>query len=454
MFVKKTMCNFLILGIILLVLFTPMLYQAGYGQGAGNLTSSNDNTQSLHVSIGTQKNPVGRGDNQSITITVTDSNSMSVSGAEIVGKLKYPGGNYEKDFSGITDTNGKFVNSWTIGKNGDLGELVIEVEVTSLGYDSQSVASSFELVDPLDSSIMNNGKTNLIEQSPGIQKDGFDLVAAGDYGCNAISKEVVNKMNEKDPDLVLAIGDLSEDKNPSCFFDLFSKINHDGKLKIALGEHDTDSNTAEDSSSRFSQYMRQFDLAKPFYSFNYQKVHFLAMSTGKYQLIPFAFGSPQYNFVANDLAQASQNPEIDWIIVYGYRPFYSSPTVHPGPMALRDLYHPLFEKYGVDLVITAHNHNYQRTYPLKMNGVSQSDPIVTDRNNSDYINPGGPIFVTVGTAGQDLYDLMAQYPFVVTQFKRNGFLGIHISNNGTELTGTFYDTINGDDGDYFTITKL
>jgi hypothetical protein len=59
--------------------------------------SSNDNE--LLVSIFPHKNPVARGDNQNIIITVRDSNSRVVPGALINGKLIYPGGNYEKDFS-------------------------------------------------------------------------------------------------------------------------------------------------------------------------------------------------------------------------------------------------------------------------------------------------------------------------------------------------------------------
>ena len=282
------------------------------------------------------------------------------------------------------------------------------------------------------------------------KKDGFNLVAAGDYGCNAVTEEVVSQMKEKRPDLFLALGDLSEDKNPACFFDQFS--NYDGNVKIALGEHDTDSNDKDDLPTRFAQYANHFDLDQPYYSFDDQNVHFLAMSTGKEEFIPFTIGSPQYNFVANDLAQASSNPNIDWIIVYGYRPFYTSPTVHPGPIALRDVYHPLFEKYGVDLVITAHNHNYQRTYPLQVNELRQSYPIIVDMNDSNYVNPKGPIFVTVGTAGDELYDFLGQNPFVVTQFTTNGFLDIHVSNNGTKtLTASFYDSVNGRDEDTFSI---
>jgi hypothetical protein len=55
----------------------------------------------------------------------------------------------------------------------------------------------------------------------------------------------------------------------------------------------------------------------------------------------------------------------------------------------------------------------------------------------------------VGTAGEELHDLTSQYPFVATQFKRNGFLDVHISNNGTRLTGTFFDSLSETDGESF-----
>ena len=311
--------------------------------------------------------------------------------------------------------------------------------------------AQIESVGPITSST-NIDQTHDYEL--GSKTNEFDIVAAGDYGCNPVTEKTVNKMKEKNPDLFLALGDLSEDKDPACFFDLFSNVNKDGKLKVTLGEHDIDSVDNQDSSSRFSQFIRHLDLDKPFYSFDYRNAHFLAMSTGKDDLVPFGVGSAQYNFTVNDLAAASNNKAIKWIIVFGYRPFYSSPTVHPASETIKDIYHPLFQKYGVDLVITTHNHNYQRTYPLKLTGNDGSEPTITDKNNSTYINPGGPIFITVGTAGEELHDLAAQYPFVATQFKRNGFLDVHISNNGTRLTGIFFDSLSETDGDYFTIAKL
>jgi len=115
-----------------------------------NLSGTNEidgNNNELQVSIVPLKNPVERGDTQDATITVTDSGSRPVANAEIVGKLIYPGDNYEKDFSGITDSQGKFVYSWIIGEKGDVGALSIEVEVSSQGYPPSSATGSFDVVD-------------------------------------------------------------------------------------------------------------------------------------------------------------------------------------------------------------------------------------------------------------------------------------------------------------------
>jgi len=57
--------------------------------------------------------------------------------------------------------------------------------------------------------------------------------------------------------------------------------------------------------------------------------------------------------VKKDLKQAHRNSDIDWIIVNTFRPLYSSNSTHPGLDKLQDIYQPLFEKYGVDIVLQA-----------------------------------------------------------------------------------------------------
>ncbi|HEY7695732.1 MAG TPA: metallophosphoesterase [Nitrososphaeraceae archaeon] len=404
-------------------------------------TNSNNNNM-MHVSVLSQKNPVARGDTQNTTISVTDSNSRAIPNAEIDGKLIYPGNNFEKTFKGKTDPQGKFVYSWTIGENGDVGPLSIEIEVSSQGYIDSSVTNSFEIVD----SSSTSGINTVTDETPVNGKSEFDFTVAGDYGCDSKTRQTVEGMEDEDPDLVLALGDLSEVKDSDCFFDIISNLDDDN-IKIALGEDDT-------GSVRYRDYTRHFDLKSPFYSFDYQNVHFLAMSTGKGSVIPYVNGSEQYQFINDDLNKAANNPNIDWIVVYGYRPFYTSPTIHPANENLRETYPPLFEKYGVDLVITAHNHNYQRSYPLVYNVDHTREPIVKDVNPSHYNSPGVPIYVSVGTAGNNLYDFRGQAPYMVTQLEETGFLHVNISKTDRDvLTGSFLNIETGNDDDQFMIIK-
>ncbi|HJU78283.1 MAG TPA: hypothetical protein VJ599_01810 [Nitrososphaeraceae archaeon] len=110
-------------------------------------SASDNNDNALLVSIVPLNDPVSRGDSQSVTITVTDSASTAVANAEIDGNLIYPGDNFEKEFSGITDSQGEFVYSWTIGENGDAGPLSVQVEVSSQEHPPTSATISFDVED-------------------------------------------------------------------------------------------------------------------------------------------------------------------------------------------------------------------------------------------------------------------------------------------------------------------
>jgi hypothetical protein len=408
-----------------------------------DIVDVDSNNNIMLVSVFSQKNPVARGDTQNTTITVTDSNSNAISNADIDGKLVYPGGDFEKTFNGQTDLQGKFVYSWTIGENGDLGPLSVEIDVSSQGRTDSSVTSSFDIVDSSSTSGINSVSGESVVDG----KSEFDFVIAGDYGCDSKTRQTIEKMEDEDPDLVFALGDLSEVKDSDCFFDIISDLDDDGRFKVALGDDDT-------TSTRYGDYINHFDLENPFYSFDYQNVHFLAMSTGKGSVIPYVNGSEQYQFIQDDLIKAANNPNIDWIIVYGYRPFYTSPSIHPANEILRETYPPLFEKYGVDMVITSHNHNYQRSYPLVYNIDSSRQPIVKDVNVSQYNSPGVPIYFVVGTAGNNLYDFRGQAPYMVSQFQETGFLHVNVTKTDRDvLAGGFLNIQTGNYDDQFMIVK-
>ena len=172
----------------------------------------------------------------------------------------------------------------------------------------------------------------------------------------------------------------------------------------------------------------------------------------------FKIGSAQYKFMSEDLKKASGNKDIDWIIVTTYGPFYTSPSTHKAEKELRDIYHPLFEKYDVDLVLQAHNHNYQRSFPISYNSAGDSsNPTVTNQITTGYnSHTDGTIFAVVGTGGESFYPLESQAPYMASQFGgKFGYLDIDISNGNphTKLTGTFYDNRGNEIKDQFTIEK-
>jgi hypothetical protein len=110
--------------------------------------ASRENTKTMSVIFDILNNPVSRGSDQNITITVSDAASNeSIPGATVTGKLLYPGDNYVKDFSGTTDPNGQFVYHWTIGENGDAGELTIEAQIVASGYETQQARSAFQITE-------------------------------------------------------------------------------------------------------------------------------------------------------------------------------------------------------------------------------------------------------------------------------------------------------------------
>jgi Calcineurin-like phosphoesterase len=199
-------------------------------------------------------------------------------------------------------------------------------------------------------------------------------------------------------------------------------------MKIAIGNHD-DSYERQENPTLLKQYMTNFNLSRQFYSFDYQNVHFTALSTE----LPYSVGTDQYEFINDDLASAASDPNIDWIVVYYHKLAYTSPSAHHNASnELREEYHTLFGGYEVDLVLQAHNHNNERSYPIKYNSANPSASIITDNKTNNYLNPEGQIFVTVGTAGADLYEFLTKAPYIYP-VRRAWFFEYRCSRQRTDI---------------------
>src|SRR5688572_20180857 len=283
---------------------------------------------------------------------------------------------------------------------------------------------------PSSSSSQKN-KTTTTEEKP---SSSFNIAVAADWGCNENAKKTGENIQNKNPELVIANGDLSYKKSANCWMEIIQPLK--SKMKVAMGDHEYSEITGG-LQGITDQYLKPLNLAKTYYSFDMNNVHVTVIDP----FIDYGSTSDQYKFIEQDLKSASANSKIDWIFVVESTPIYTSPSKHPGDSTIRDVFHPLFDKYNIDLVFSSDNHNYQRTFPLKYNseeGDSSNNPIITDRNQSKYHGDyQGQIFLITGTAGRSHYEIKEQAPFVVKQDDQHfGFLNLDI--NGKTIKGSFY----------------
>ncbi|XP_020189875.1 probable inactive purple acid phosphatase 2 [Aegilops tauschii subsp. strangulata] len=133
------------------------------------------------------------------------------------------------------------------------------------------------------------------------------------------------------------------------------------------------------------------DTRNLYYSSDAGVVHFVYMSTET----DFTHGSDQYNFIKADLERLNRS-RTPFVVFQGHRPMYTSSneskdTAHREQM-IQHL-EPLFVKHGVTLALWGHVHRYERFCPMKNYQCLNT--------SSSFVDPGAPVHVVIGMAGQD-----------------------------------------------------
>jgi len=213
--------------------------------------------------------------------------------------------------------------------------------------------------------------------------DPFNIAAVGDISCNNNGKQTISSIANNHPDLVLFLGDLSYDKSLTCFFDQ-TKVLENGKsntsVLVTIGNHDINNGDGNEETKK--QLMIHYNLPQSgYYSKTFDnygsKILVISMNfTGLEELQErneqkTALENEQFNFVKKEL----ENSNAVYKIVISHAPFVSAGcnsllkffklTSCHSPLekwnnTLFIRYHTLFKNTGVDMVLSGHNHNYQR----------------------------------------------------------------------------------------------
>jgi hypothetical protein len=74
----------------------------------------------------------------------------------------------------------------------------------------------------------------------------------------------------------------------------------------------------------------------------------------------------QKAWLEKELAAARRNRDVDWLVVCMHQVAISTADKFNGAdLGIRQEWVPLFDKYGVDLVVCGHEHHYERSHPIR-----------------------------------------------------------------------------------------
>ncbi|MBI5031580.1 MAG: metallophosphoesterase, partial [Chloroflexi bacterium] len=220
----------------------------------------------------------------------------------------------------------------------------------------------------------------------------FRFAAFGDSGDGSQNqKDVATRLLQVQPDLAVHTGDViypeaTYDGFETKYFQIYKDLLKSIWLAPSAGNHDMSYNNGKSFADVFvnppnpSSDPVQREL---YYSFDYGNAHFVILDN----FLSYTPSSSQYNWLQNDLAASNQF----WKFVIFHVPPYASDSnqlPRDNTNEVRYLV-PLFEQYGVDIVLNGHWHLYERMYPLLGGQVST-------------IEAGGVVYVVTGGGGAGL----------------------------------------------------
>ncbi|GAB5078271.1 metallophosphoesterase [Arthrobacter sp. AD-310] len=265
------------------------------------------------------------------------------------------------------------------------------------------------------------GMTGCDEVTPQLADDGptVHFTAAGDVGLGSGAKGVLNKVRELAPDFNIILGDLSYEQGAEQkFCDLVQQLlGPEIPTLLVAGNHESNgpdgyiSNYVECLPNRLQGL--QGDYGKQWYVDVPDEnpiVRLIMVSPG----LEFPDGRTDYSkgsasYLWTEAAiDTAREAKIPWTIVGMHNMCFS--IGHYGCDAGQAFLNLLVRK-SVDLVLTGHEHVYQRTFQIGYGDgcpylfVQEVNPkCVTDSDSS--VNQGnGTVFVTNGVGGQSLRDI-------------------------------------------------
>jgi hypothetical protein len=214
---------------------------------------------------------------------------------------------------------------------------------------------------------------------PAVGSGDIMLAAVGDgAGYYPENPLVADLIVSKQPDFFLYLGDVYNVGSHSEFYNWYGPRGQWGYGRLADITNPTPGNH-EYGTPGAADYFFYWNNVPHYYSYDSGGWHFISLdsNTPYNQLMP---GTAQYDWLEQDLNFNT----LSCVLVYFHHPRFSI-----GPQADNPSMDPIWKllaQKGVDVVLTGHEHSYQRWHPLDINGSP---------------DPQGMTQFVVGTGGND-----------------------------------------------------
>jgi 3',5'-cyclic AMP phosphodiesterase CpdA len=109
----------------------------------------------------------------------------------------------------------------------------------------------------------------------------------------------------------------------------------------------------------------------------------------------------QKAWLEKELAASRNNHDIDWVVVCMHQVAISTADMFNGAdLGIRQEWVPLFDKYGVDLVVCGHEHHYERSHPIRGSESNATLTPVPAATATDVIDTTkGTVHMVIGGGG-------------------------------------------------------
>jgi hypothetical protein len=243
----------------------------------------------------------------------------------------------------------------------------------------------------LDGNSLLADETFRFRTSPPIGAGEIRVVVAGDSGDGSDDQLAVAALiRGLEPDIFVHTGDYDYEAGDldrsvfgpyrdvisrACFYP--SRGNHD--IRVKWRDVFFPPNAPETGDAMY-------------YSFDWGSAHFAAFDTNFDGLT----GGAQLRWLEADLERA-KSAGAKWLVLFFHEPPYTVGGYALFLRAAHEVIPPIADRFGVDLVLSGHDHNYQRSHPVR-------GEVVHDAWQSPaFVSPRGTIYLVSGGGGRQLY---------------------------------------------------